>query len=115
MDGFLIFIVYQFFDPRQREFFWYLTLLTLYNVAFWTWRGTTIGGLICRMRVVRTDGRPLSWEDSAVRGLSSVFSLLALGIGFLWMQLADNRDRQAWHDLIAGTVVVRVPHSTPLR
>lgn len=115
VDCFLVFIVLQLVDPHNREMFWFLAMLTMYNAAFWTLRGTTIGGIICRLRVVRTDGKPLAWEDSAVRGLSSLFSLLALGIGFLWILLNDNRDRQAWHDMIAGTVVVRVPQSTPLR
>jgi uncharacterized RDD family membrane protein YckC len=115
LDSFLIFLVFLFVEPHNRGMFWFLAMLTMYNVAFWTLRGTTIGGIICRLRVVRTDGKPLAWEDSAVRGLSSLFSLLALGIGFLWIQLGDNRERQAWHDLIAGTIVVRVPQSTPLR
>ncbi len=115
LDCFLIFLIFLAVEPHHREMFWFLAMLTMYNVAFWTMRGTTIGGIICRLRVVRTDGKPLAWEDSAVRGLSSLFSLLALGIGFLWIQLGDNRERQAWHDLIAGTVVVRVPQSTPLR
>jgi uncharacterized RDD family membrane protein YckC len=115
LDCFLVFLIFLWVEPHNREMFWYLAMLTMYNVGFWTLRGTTIGGIICRLRVVRTDGKPLAWEDSAVRGLSSLFSLLALGIGFLWIQLGDNRERQAWHDLITGTVVVRVPHSTPLR
>jgi uncharacterized RDD family membrane protein YckC len=115
LDGFLVFIVYQLMDPRNREFFWYLMLLTAYNATFWTWRGTTIGGIICQLRVVRLDGRPLQFGDSIIRGLSSLFSLLAFGIGFLWIGLDSNSERQAWHDQIAGTVVVRQPRSTPLR
>ncbi|MEO8481594.1 MAG: RDD family protein [Acidobacteriota bacterium] len=115
LDCFLVFLLFLWVEPHNRELFWFLAMLTMYNVAFWTWRGTTVGGIICRLRVIRTDGKPLSWEDSAVRGLASVFSLLALGIGFFWILLGDNRQRQAWHDLIAGTIVVRVPQSTPLR
>jgi uncharacterized RDD family membrane protein YckC len=102
-------------DPHSSELFWYLTLLTIYNAAFWTWRGTTIGGIICQLRVVRTDGRRMEFGDSVIRGLSSVFSLIVLGLGFFWILLSGNADRQAWHDLIAGTIVVRVPKSTPLR
>jgi uncharacterized RDD family membrane protein YckC len=115
LDALLVLFVFQLMDPHSREMFWFLTLLTAYNAAFWTWRGTTIGGIICQLRVVRTDGRPLVFGDSVVRGLSSLFSLMVLGIGFFWIRLAGNHDRQAWHDLIAGTVVVRVPKSMPLR
>lgn len=115
LDVLLVLIVFQTMDPHSSELFWYLTLLTIYNAAFWTWRGTTIGGIICQLRVVRTDGRRMEFGDSAIRGLSSVFSLLVLGLGFFWILLSGNTDRQAWHDLIAGTIVVRVPKSTPLR
>jgi uncharacterized RDD family membrane protein YckC len=115
LDALLVLIVFQTMDPHSRELFWYLTLLTIYNAAFWTWRGTTIGGIICQLRVVRTDGRRMEFGDSVIRGLSSVFSLIVLGLGFFWILLSGNADRQAWHDLIAGTIVVRVPKSTPLR
>ena len=115
LDSFLVFIVFQLFDQDRRALFWYLASLTAYNAAFWTWRGTTIGGIIFNLRVVRLDGRPLVFGDSIIRGLSSIFSLLALGIGFLWIHLDTNRERQAWHDVIAGTVVVQVPKSEPLR
>ncbi|HVZ22785.1 MAG TPA: RDD family protein, partial [Vicinamibacterales bacterium] len=115
LDGLLVLIVFQMVEPHSRELFWYLTLLTIYNAAFWTWRGTTIGGIICQLRVVRADGRRMEFGDSVIRGLSSVFSLIVFGLGFFWILLSGNADRQAWHDLIAGTIVVRVPKSTPLR
>jgi uncharacterized RDD family membrane protein YckC len=34
------------------------------------------------------------------------------GLGFFWIAIDDNS--QAWHDKIAGTVVVRVPKGVPL-
>jgi uncharacterized RDD family membrane protein YckC len=34
------------------------------------------------------------------------------GLGFFW--IAFDHERQAWHDKIAGTVVVRVPKTVPL-
>jgi uncharacterized RDD family membrane protein YckC len=89
-----------------------LLLLLLYRVGFWTWMGTTIGGIIFQLRVVRTDGAPLRLADALVRGLSSVFSFAVLGIGYLW--ILRDADRQAWHDKIAGTFVVRVPKHFPL-
>jgi uncharacterized RDD family membrane protein YckC len=35
-----------------------------------------------------------------------------LGLGFLW--ILKDPDRQAWHDRIAGTYVVKVPRSWPI-
>jgi uncharacterized RDD family membrane protein YckC len=86
---------------------WFLLGLLAYHVALWTWKQTTIGGIICNLRVVRVDGRRLTFPDALVRGLSSIFSLVALGLGGLWI-LRDPQ-RQAWHDRIAGTYVVKIP------
>jgi uncharacterized RDD family membrane protein YckC len=90
----------------------FLLLLLAYHIGFWAWKGTTVGGIICQLRVVRVDGEPLRWVDALVRGLSSIFSLAVLGLGFLW--ILKDPDRQAWHDRIAGTYVVKVPRSWPI-
>ena len=87
-------------------------LLLVYFVGFWAWKGTTIGGIICNLRVVRVDGAPLRFVDALVRALSSIFSFAALGLGVLWI-LRDPQG-QAWHDKIAGTYVVKVPRSWPV-
>jgi uncharacterized RDD family membrane protein YckC len=90
----------------------YLALLLAYHVGFWAWRGTTLGGIVCSLRVVRTHGVELRFVDALVRGLAGVFSIAALGIGCLWM--INDRERQTWHDKIAGTLVVRVPRDLVL-
>ena len=36
---------------------WFATLLLVYHIALWTWKGTTVGGIILQMRLVRTDGQ----------------------------------------------------------
>ena len=87
-------------------------LLLVYRVALWSWKGTTVGGIICRLRVARRDGEPLAFTDSLVRGLSSILSAAAAGLGWLW--ILWDAERQAWHDKIAGTIVVRVPPGWPL-
>ena len=87
---------------------WFLALLIAYNIALWTWRGATVGGIIAQMRVVRTDGLPLTLTDALVRGLSSIFSVAVLGLGFFW--ILKDPERESWHDKIAGTCVVAVPN-----
>lgn len=89
-------------------------LFLVYSIAFLAWKGTTIGGIVCSLRVVRLDGSPLRPVDAVVRTLSSLFSIAALGIGFFWILIDGNRDKQAWHDKIAGTLVVRVPRDLAL-
>jgi uncharacterized RDD family membrane protein YckC len=83
-----------------------------YLILFWAWKGTTLGGIVCHLRVVRADGRALEPGDAVVRALASLLSILPLGLGFLWMQ--RDPERQTWHDRIAGTYVVKVPSHWPV-
>jgi uncharacterized RDD family membrane protein YckC len=83
-----------------------------YHVGMWAWKGTTIGGIVCGLKVVREDGRSLDFTVSLVRSLAAVFSFVALGMGFFWAGWSP--ERQSWHDKIAGTVIVKVPKGTPL-
>ncbi len=83
-----------------------------YCALFWAWQGTTLGGIVCNLRIIRADGKRLEFVDAFVRALGAVLSTAAFGIGFLWI-LRDPQ-QQAWHDKIAGTIVVKVPKGTPL-
>jgi uncharacterized RDD family membrane protein YckC len=89
-----------------------LLLYAVYCVALWALKGTTIGGIICGLKVVRLDERKLDWTVAIVRGLGGFLSLFVAGLGFLWV--AFDKERQSWHDKIAGTVVVIVPKGTSL-
>jgi uncharacterized RDD family membrane protein YckC len=90
---------------------WLLALAT-YGAMMWKLKGTTVGGIICNLRVVRLDGRDMDWPTSIVRALGCFLSLFAAFLGFIW--IIFDPDRQAWHDKIAGTVVIRVPKSRGL-
>jgi uncharacterized RDD family membrane protein YckC len=90
----------------------FFPLLLVYFIAFWTWKQTSFGGIVCQIRLVRTDGMPLSFADSLVRGLAGIFSLLVVGLGALW--ILRDPESQAWHDKIAGTYVVKVPRTWTL-
>ena len=83
-----------------------------YFVGMWTWKGTTIGGIILKLQVVRTDGAPLTFVVALVRGLAATLSVFVFFLGFLW--IAWDNSKQGWHDKIAGTEVVRLPRATPL-
>lgn len=89
-----------------------LILLALYGALMWKFRGTTVGGIVCHLKVVRVDHREMDWSTSIVRALSCFLSLVACGLGFFW--IAFDPERQAWHDKIAGTWVVRVPKGVSL-
>ena len=89
-----------------------LVVLAAYGAMMWKLRGATVGGIVFDLQVVRLDGREIDWETAIVRALSCFLSLAVAGLGFIW--IAFDQNNQAWHDKIAGTVVVRVAKSPPL-
>jgi uncharacterized RDD family membrane protein YckC len=89
-----------------------LVLLATYGAIMWKLRGSTIGGIVFDLQVVRQDGRELDWPTAIVRALGCFLSLAAAGLGFIW--IAFDAGKQAWHDKIAGTVVVRVAKGVSL-
>lgn len=90
----------------------FLILLLAYHIVFWIWKGTTVGGIICHLRLVRVDGATVRPGDAVVRGLVGIFSVIVVGLGFLW--ILKDPERQSWHDKVAGTYVVTVPNNWPV-
>jgi uncharacterized RDD family membrane protein YckC len=111
LDLILVVLAYQLLSEFRRPNGFFLLLLA-YHIGFWAWKGTTVGGIICQLRVVRVDGTPLRFVDALVRGLSAIFSLAVVGLGMFW--ILRDPERQAWHDRIAGTYVLKVPRNWPL-
>jgi uncharacterized RDD family membrane protein YckC len=97
-----------FFKVSGSFPFWF----AVYNVSMWATKGTTIGGIICGLKVVRMDDRPLEWSVAVVRGLAGFLSLVVAGLGFIWVAFDD--EKQSWHDKIAGTTIVHVPKGSSL-
>lgn len=118
LDGILIFILMMFVYrvlPRgllhDGPGLWFLGL-AIYGAVMWKHKGTTIGGVVCGLKVVRLDQREFDWPTAVVRALGCFLSLAVAGLGFIWVAFDD--EKQSWHDKIAGTAVVRVPKSVPL-
>jgi uncharacterized RDD family membrane protein YckC len=88
-------------------------LLTLYlgSVWFayeaWCWRraGMTLGMRAWGVRLLTVEGGRLGWGRCLLRFLVGIVGTAALGAGLLWA-LVDARKR-CWHDLAAGTRLVR--------
>jgi uncharacterized RDD family membrane protein YckC len=83
-----------------------------YFAGMWTWKGTTVGGVVLGLKVVRMDGKPVNLGVGLVRALGGAFSIMVLFLGILW--IAWDREKQGWHDKLAGTVVLKQPRGTPL-
>lgn len=87
-------------------------LWVIYHCGMWTWKGTTIGGIVFGLKVVRMDGKPVDFSVALVRCLAACLSAIPLFLGFFWA--GWDREHQSWHDKIAGTVIVKVPKGMAL-
>jgi len=76
---------------------------------FWTHGGQTLGMRAWRLKLLDREGAPVTWRQALIRYAAAWLSLLALGIGYLWVWL--DHDGRAWHDRLSGTrlVLLRKP------
>lgn len=79
-------------------------------VGYFTWleahEGRTLGKRALGLRVVRTDGQPLTYRESFLRNLVKVSPALLM-LDTLVMLVAFSADKQRVSDRFANTVVVR--------
>ena len=84
-------------------------LMSGYFAIFeWIWNGQTPGKRWLKLRVIREDGRPISFFEAMVRNLLRNFDIMPspfYSIGLISV-FATERDQRVG-DLVAGTVVVR--------
>lgn len=74
----------------------------------WIWSGQTPGKRWLKLRVIREDGRPISFFEAMIRNLIRVIDFIVppfYSIGLVSV-FATERDQRVG-DLVAGTVVVR--------
>ena len=79
-------------------------------LGYFTWfeahEGRTVGKRALELRVMRVDGRPMTYRESLIRNLVKLTPPLLL-LDTLLMLIAFGDDRQRGSDKIAETVVVR--------
>jgi len=87
----------------------YLTVAFLGSFAYFYpshyFSGASLGKTLLRIRVVGPDGARLNESQVSMRIVGYWLSLLVLGIGFFTLQ--GDANRQAWHDKMSGTYVVK--------
>jgi uncharacterized RDD family membrane protein YckC len=84
-----------------------------YYVCFWSAGGQTPGKMILGIRVISTSGEIISLPRAFLRYIGQIIGSIPLCLGFLW--IIWDRDKQGWHDKIAGTLVVRAKRESELQ
>jgi uncharacterized RDD family membrane protein YckC len=86
----------------------FLTFAGYFAFFEWIWSGQTPGKRWMRLRVIREDGRPITFWEASVRNLLRSLDMMPApfySIGLISV-FATNRDQRIG-DMVAGTVVVR--------
>lgn len=91
---------------------WHLIAWVAYHIAMWAWKSTTVGGIVLGLKCVRLDGRPMNFSIALIRTLAAFLSAAPCFLGFFWV--GWDKETQSWHDKIAGTTIVKVPHGSSL-
>jgi uncharacterized RDD family membrane protein YckC len=77
----------------------------IYLIGFWIWKSQTPGNWLVSQQIRDFDtGNKLTIKQSIIRFFSMFLSGLPLGLGFFWV--AWDKNKRAWHDYLAGTVVI---------
>lgn len=76
----------------------------IYFSFFYSATGQTLGMYAMGIRVVRMDGKAISFIGGVWRWICVLLAILPLGIGVLWVIIDDRR--QGWHDKLAHTCVI---------
>ena len=83
---------------------------SLITIAYWTImdggpKGQTVGKMALGIRVYDLrQGGPIGYGRGFLRALMKYFLSWILLLGYLWMLW--DREKQTWHDKVAGSVVV---------
>src|SRR6185369_4189774 len=82
-------------------------ILTGYFAFFeWLWSGQTPGKRWMKLRVIREDGRPITFWEAAPRNLIRTLDMMPFYSVGLISVFINSRDQRVG-DMVAGTVVVR--------
>ena len=81
--------------------------LILFYAFFWSQQGQTLGMAAWRIKLVGSSGDAPGIRRIFLRICSAPLSILALGLGYLWMYV--DADKRTWHDRLSNTMVVYIP------
>jgi len=89
------------------EFIGLVVVLTIFFSFFWRKAGQTLGMRAWRLRLQQANGELPSWRQCILRSAIAPFSMVFLGLGYLWCLVDAKGD--AAHDKLGGLKVVVLP------
>ena len=83
----------------------YLSISCFYFTQFYGSTGQSVGKKLMGIKVIPVTGGMMTYKKALVRYLGYLISEIPFFFGFIW--IAIDKDKQGWHDRIAGTYVVK--------
>ena len=68
--------------------------------------GQTPGKMAMNLRVIKTDGTPITDADAVMRYIGYMVNSPIIMLGWIWAFVDSNN--QGWHDKLANTYVIKV-------
>ena len=105
---------YDLADPSSilhNKLLWsFYGMTIILDMAYFTYfhgaTGQTPGKKILGLKVIQRGGEPLTFGIAFLRWVGYLISKIFIYLGFIW--IAFNRKKLGWHDIIAGTCVVKI-------
>jgi uncharacterized RDD family membrane protein YckC len=103
-----VFLKFNFADSN------YIIFRVLFAAVIWLGYNTllessplhaTVGKMVLKIKVISVNGKELTVLNALSRSIFVIVSVLPAGLG-IWYISTDKKNR-AWHDLIAGSLVIK--------
>ena len=104
----VFFFKFNFTNTEFNTYRFFITIFTwiIYNGAFESSvYQATLGEMIFKLKVIDLYGKRINVIRSLWRCITTIISILPIGLG-IWYMTTDPKKR-TWHDLIAGTYVIK--------
>lgn len=83
------------------------------TVLFWLSGGATPGKMATKLKVVdERTGNNISTKQAIIRYIGYFISAFCFLLGLIWV--AIHSKKRGWHDMLAGTVVIRTRGKEPV-
>ncbi len=95
-----------FWDYWKAQMSWHSYVMGVYFILCWHFWSSSPGKILFRLSIVDSKTfKPISDLQSVLRVVGYVMSFLPLGFGIIWM--AIDKKKRGFHDIFAGTVVMK--------
>lgn len=94
---------------------WFLGYFFYFALSEWLWNGLTVGKLVMGLRVLMSDGTPVTFSAALYRNLMRAADFVPTFYLVGIMSIMFSPKRQRLGDLVADTIVVTTRYQLPLQ